>query len=193
MCIYVLYLYRNCIQDHNLGWGDYGGRPFRIRQCVLNRMANDDIKDGHISKYRERDHALPCEGDETRIYNVDQPCHKCNHTKAKAREKGWPLNTDYSLPAAHIHRWNIPYIRAKADFREVSYTRPKPLVDEEEPVSPKSLSHNTFYAPTVAVMANADHASPRTANPSDAPTTRNNSNSSLLALRLKSLRLDNIQ
>jgi hypothetical protein len=166
MCIYALYQYRNCPLNHHLGHphNPKAGRPFRMRRCELNINATDDIKEVGKSRYGTKDVALPCEGEETRIYYVDQPCHMCNLQKAWGA--GYPLNADYTLPAANVLRWHIPDTQTKGNFREVSYTCPKGDVDEEVPVSPKSLFHND-----------------------DASTTSDDSNSSMLALRPQPLQI----
>ena len=166
MCIYALYQYRYCPLHHHLGHphSTKGGRPFRMRPCELNIMATDDIKEVGNSRYGTKDVALPCEGEQIRIHYVDQPCHMCDIEKAWGA--GWPLNRDYPLPAAEVLRWHIPDVQTKGSFREVSYTCPKRDVDEEEPVSPKSLFRND-----------------------DASNASDDSNSSMLALRPQPLQI----
>jgi hypothetical protein len=167
MCIYALYQYRYCtLHHHHLGHphSTKGGRPFRMRPCELNIMATDDTKEGGKSRYGTKDVALPCEGEQIRIHYVDQPCHMCDIEKAWGA--GWPLNRDYPLPAAEVLRWHIPDVQTKGSFREVSYTCPKRDLDEEEPVSPKSLFRND-----------------------DASNASDDSNSSMLALRPQPLQI----
>ena len=144
MCIYALYRYRNCELHHPLGNGPRGGRAFRIRPCQLNMMANNELKDSSQSKHRIYDHALPCEGEECRIYYVDQICHVCNSRGALAA--GYPRNKNYGLTVAHVLEWSIQHNQMRFDdFREISYTDPKKDVDEEQPVSPKGLFREIHY------------------------------------------------
>lgn len=98
-------------------------------------MADDEIKNTSNSKYGLYDHALPCEGEETRVYYIDQICHICHPNHAYAA--GYPLNNNYELPAARVLKWDIPYNQMKGDFREISYGGIKAEVNEEHPVSPK--------------------------------------------------------
>jgi hypothetical protein len=110
-------------------------------------MANDELKDFSQSKHHIYDHALPCEGEECRVYYVDQICHFCNSREALGA--GYPLNKNYGLTVAHVLEWSIPHNQMRfEEFREISYIDPKKDVDEEQPVSPKGLFREITYNST---------------------------------------------
>ena len=134
MCIYALYRYRVCTENHPLAWGRDGGRPFRIRACSLNLRTPDSGKEIAESGYGVRDNAHPCGGKETRIYYVDQSCHVCDEVHVRA--EGYPYSLA-QLPAANTLSWKIPYIQAELSFREVSYLTKSHEGEKEHPVSPK--------------------------------------------------------